>query len=415
MRKLACVLALTSLATPALAESDLTRSTAGYTYFNHAGATQAQHDADLRDCSKLALKMDQPTQNGAAGAAAGGGLIGALVVGIAQGVMNGIAERRGAAANVENCMVVRGWRVVRIDAAEGERLSKLSQPQLSAELGGLVGAETPKGEVARVWDNGVATRSVRTNAPAGDLDKRSLSLTALAPEAAAAQPEPKPARLPRMARTAMPPKPLKPEQVQSAPADSALVVVRLTGGKPQGDSGLTFIRLTGDPKTPAWVDGRPGSVAAKLPVRFFGKRDERLDTNLVFAVPPGRWAVAAMTNGLFSTSFCQGAPAFDVTAGEVVYAGAFAFDQDAAAFGPDLSPEPAKAALPAAVAAKMRPAAYVNGNTFDCGGAYLYAFEAPQAPFAQGYPYGSLAVGAPAQAAAATTGATVPTTSPSAN
>ena len=47
---------LTVLATPALAQVDIGRPTAGWTYFHKAGADMAAHDAAVFDCIDQALR-----------------------------------------------------------------------------------------------------------------------------------------------------------------------------------------------------------------------------------------------------------------------------------------------------------------------------------------------------------------------
>jgi hypothetical protein len=217
---------------------DLTRSSAGYTYFNRAGADLAQHDEALNGCYAAALRMRQPDDNSAVGAAAAGGLLGALVIGVVQGAMNGMHERRGVAANVENCMVVSGWRVIRWEEAEGKALDGLEQPELHAALAAHVGAEDPTGQIVRVYDNDAVRGDTVLIGRSGDLDKVSLSLQALPPQAEVKQAVRKGPEAPRTAR---PPRALKPQDV-TVTAGDALVTVRLTGMAERGGRTLSFTR-----------------------------------------------------------------------------------------------------------------------------------------------------------------------------
>jgi hypothetical protein len=41
------------------------------------------------------------------------------------------------------------------------------------------------------------------------------------------------------------------------------------------------------------------------------------------------------------------------------------------------------------LAARLRAAEYTNGSTRACAGTYIYALEAPNAPFVEGYALGS--------------------------
>ena len=121
---------------------------------------------------------------------------------------------------------------------------------------------------------------------------------------------------------------------------------------------------------------------------MFAGKDQAYDVTAVYAVPPGQWRLGSAQRGLFVASFCLGQPEFTVGKGETVFAGSFALG--APKIGPELNLEPAKtalAALPARVAA-LKPASYVNGATGECGGAYIYALEVPDAPFVEGYQHG---------------------------
>jgi hypothetical protein len=370
------------------AAADLTASTSGYVYFHRASATLAEHDADVRACMTEAQKTNQPDTS--AGAGAGGGLLGALVVGIVKGVMNGIAERRGTVANLENCMVVRGWSVRRLNDADGAAITALPQPGQAEKLAALVGATEPVGPPVRVYANDAQLGATAMFTPARDLDKVPLSYTALTPIPKGEEPPIGPIQNPaKMKKSAYPPKALKPEQLAAVPADAALVVVRLTGGQLQGGEVLTFERASLTPRTPSWADGQPGAFYVALPLKMFAKRDQAYDVTAVFALPPGQWRLSSAARGLFLTSFCLGQPEFTVAKGETVHAGTFTLGDER--IGPDLDLAPAKtalAALPDRVAA-LKPAAYVNGATSECGGVYVYALEVPGAPFVEGYRYGS--------------------------
>lgn len=388
--------------------ADLTRSTPGHTYFQKAGATFAEHEAEVRRCLGEAQKTNQPDTS--AGAGAGGGLLGALVVGIVKGVMDGIADRRGVAANVENCMVVSGWTVRGLDETTGAAFAALPQAAQAEKLTAMLAAPEPVGSVARAYANDAQSTSTSMFTPAGDLDKLSLSLSSLPPIPKGQEPPIGPIQTPaRMKKSAWPPKALKPEQLASVSPDTALVVVRVTGGGYQGGQQLVFTRTGPDPRTPAWIDGQPGSFGAALPAKMFPKRDETYDTTLVFAVPPGQWRLSAASRGLFMTSFCLGHPAFEIAKGETVFAGSFALSGDQ--IGPELDLKPAAAALAALPdrVASVRPASYVNGLTDTCGGAYIYALELPGAPFVEGYRYGSAAA-AVRPVAPATTSVEAPAT-----
>lgn len=352
---------------------DLTRSTAGYTYFNRVGADLTQHDAAVNACLVEASRMRQPDDNGAAGAAAAGGLLGLLVVGVIQGAMNGMHERRGVAANVENCMVVNGWRVVRLDETEGKTLDALEQAELHTALAAHVGADQPTGQVVRIYDNDAVRGETVLIGRSGDLDKASLSLQALPPESAT---PPAARKGPQAPRTARPPRALKAEDV-AVTAGDALVTVRLTGIAEQGGRTLFFTRQGPTADIQPWEqDGRPALFAVALPTRGAARGDRTRAVTQTFSVPPGRWRLSAVNVGQYITHFCLGNSGFEARDGEAVYAGAL--DLSGEQLRPDMTvrDDLLAPASPAATAGlRHRAAEWSYGDREQCQGAYLYALD----------------------------------------
>jgi hypothetical protein len=357
---------------------NLTKSIGGYVYFNRPGADIGTHDTEVVDCIRQAARTVQPDVNG-------GGILGAI--------LHSAMEDRGEAVNVENCMVVRGWRVVRISDEEGDRLAKLTPAEKSSELSAWVGEATPHGEIMRVWNNDAGRVSTKKFKLPGYFGRTSISV--------AAQPEqvrkeaatpPAPPELPKAAKSTRPPKALKPEQLAAVPADSALVIVHLKGLSMSNGQWMVLQRVGADPEIPAWAEDQRPDVVNVIYASFWTGDDGKI---LAYALPPGRWRVAGQGGGLSQLNFCLGAPAFEVAAGEVVYAGSF--DMGAEDFGPNLDLGRAQALLAANPdqAARLRPAVYENGWTTACGGNFIYAYEIKGAPFRAGYVGG----GAPAAAA----------------
>lgn len=350
---------------------DLTRSSAGYTYFNRTGATLAEHDAALRSCIADAGRMRQPDQT----APSGGGLLGALVLGMLSGAVNSMQERRGMTANVENCMVVAGWRVVRLDPVIGETLDKLEQPALHEALADYVGTDVPRGEVVRVFANDAADGRTRRLGPAGDLDKVALSIQALPP--LEVEPVAQAPKLPRAARTARPPRALEPENIK--PVDGmGLITVRLVGQAEQGGLTLLFTRAGPDMSTPAWVvDQQPSLFWIGLPYRGARRGDTTRAVTQTFAVPPGRWRLSAMQQDQRILHFCLGSPAFELAAGSSVFAGTF--DLSGEQIGPNLELTP-DLLPPGAVerGVVLEAAVYSGLDREECQGAYLYTLQVPE-------------------------------------
>jgi hypothetical protein len=414
MKRVLLAAAIIAAAATSVRAADIDRTADGYTYFNRPGSDVAAHAVAVLDCRRKAGRMHQPDTMGDVMATS---LAGAIAIAIVKGVAQAAADHTGRMVNVENCMVVKGWRVVALDPAEGASLAALDNKVKEDRLKDWVGAAEPHGAVVRTFAND-AIDDLAT----GMFDKAKHSAnTALSTDAVlnepkdqkkAEAPDPKPedVPLPSMKKSARPPKPLKPDQLGGIPADSALIVVNIEGA---GAMALTFERVGPDEHTPAWVDGRPASFTVAQPAKAFAKAGQSPGTAVAFAVPPGRWRLATWTGGLFTVSLCMGAPAFDVAAGEVVYAGSFNPNGKGEPFGPMMGLEPAKALFPSlsGLSDKVRDANYVNGVTGACGGAYLYALEIPGQPFVDGYAMGSRAAPpAPAPATLQPTAAPGPAT-----
>ncbi|HWF76158.1 MAG TPA: hypothetical protein VN694_03190 [Caulobacteraceae bacterium] len=392
--------------------NDITKSSPGYTYFNRPGADFAAHDADVAECRKIAGRLHQPQAQTTVVAA--GGVYGAIGVAIGMAIAQAVSDARAHPTNVENCMVVRGWRVVAVDKAEGEALAALDKQARLDKVGAWIGADPPHGQVIRAFANELATDPPgAVFAPSANFGSTALSADlAVKPHEAAKTAQAAPA--PSMDRSARPPKPLKAQDLGGVPPGDALIVVSVAG---TGQISLGFERVGPDLDTPAWVDGRPGSFVVKQAVKSFASANGGSGQLLAFAVPPGRWRLAYEENGQMAVSFCLGSPAFDVAAGDAVYAGTF----DPTGLGqPDMTLDAAKAIFPAlsGLGDKLRSADYVNGARGVCQGAYAYALELAGRPFIDGYAWGSRglpATGAPAVAAAAPPTAAPPANAPPAN
>ncbi|KQZ03622.1 hypothetical protein ASD21_20280 [Caulobacter sp. Root1455] len=413
MRKFYLAVAMAAAATPVCA-TDLAKSSDGYTYFNKPGAQVAVHDADVRDCKVKAGRLYQPDTSAPVYAP---GLAGAIGVAIAKAIAQAVANAKARPVNVENCMVVKGWRVVALDPVAGEAASKLEATAKLARMTPLIGAAEPEGTVVRVFANDAASnQTAGMFSPARNTIKAALSVEAMGDPPESDKPvKEKAAPAPKLAKSARPPAPLKADQLGEIPANSALIVVNVQG---TGAFSVTFEREGPDAKTPAWADGRPGSFLAAQPVKATATAGGAQGTTLVFAVPPGRWKIDHLSAGLFTVSLCLGAPSFEVAAGDVVYAGSFDPASATNNIGPEMTLEPYRAVFPAlsGLGEKMRPASYVNGSTGQCQGAYMYALETVGRPFAEGYALGSKAQPAPTASAVAAPApdAAIPASTPAA-
>lgn len=138
-------LALAMLAAaPAQAEDRIDRGNG--LYFNRPGATLEAMATDTQRCKAIAEGADSQVTGIAVVTAGIGGVIGGLISG-------GRLKR----VNIENCMLVRGWRLFAMTRADGTAWKALTDDQRTQALTTLVGADTPtRGSLLRVWHNDYA-------------------------------------------------------------------------------------------------------------------------------------------------------------------------------------------------------------------------------------------------------------------
>lgn len=381
-------LALALVANPGAAQAppaSIADITPGITYFNRPGADRTSLTADLDDCRETIKTLDFGDD------VVAGGIIGAMV--------NGHANAVNTSASYENCMVVKGWRVVRLSSPEDQTIAGQSQADIIQSVEPWIGSETPHGDVVRVWGNDAARASVLRDStlPVHMLSKQ-LGLSFLTPYKPIPEDELSAAkalkkledkyRRPAKLDARWPKRPLKPTELTSVPPESAIVIVRVKGVSMRYGNGVLFARMpaSGD-APPSYVDRAPDILDAGVGA-IFGKPDGNW---MIFAAPPGRWRLSAM-GLLYYVTLCLGGPAFEAKAGEVIYAGTF--DLSSETFGPDLDLAAPKSYLSGQPAASsVHAASYVNGARGRCdnpfyNSRFLYALEIPGAPFEPGYAWG---------------------------
>ena len=365
--RLLCAAVLAFAASPAVAQSDalMNKASSGYVYFHRPGADMTAHDAAIEACIHEASQTKEPYV-----APVIGGLLTQMAFASTRAEKHRKLNEAQFAANLENCMVARGWEVARLDEAEGKAIAALPQPQQAAALVPWVGAAQPHGQVVRRY---APVAAIGWNS---ELDENrgpwALSLTAGVHD------------LGKLVTDAAKPANWRSLQIGEAktvvaPAASA-IIVRVMATAP-AQTTWTFVRL--DEQSPGTdLPGLTAFTVARQDKESAGAK------TYVIAAPPGHWRLQSVG----AASFCLGGPSFDVGAGEAVFAGAF----DASSpYAPDLDMGPAKAELgDQALAARLKPAQWTNGETFSCGvmrPATIYTLEIPGAPFAPGYQAGSRA------------------------
>ena len=375
MRSLLLAAGLAALATPVLAQVDITRASKGYTYFHYRGVDIDVHDQAIRACVEATSYTAQSDPH----AGSDLGLAGALLTPALTAPLVKGQNTNADAANIENCMVVQGWEVVRLDPVEGATLAKLDPAAQRAALSPWVGAEQAHGAVARRFDNDLTRGATTFKGRAGDLDKLSLSIASVGQM-------PDPAR-PRVGRSVGYGWNHQSGMADAIPLDSAgqlgpdqaLIVIRTVAtGKPE------FYDLHFERMIDGVSEGAYRFEVHQPETAIWAKKTEEL---YVFRVPAGRYRMEGLRgpSGIQSTlSLCLGSPGFDIAPGEVVFAGNIGFTGDGR-FVPTMDLAPVRQMLTAhlGLAERLKPAVWMNGTAALCGqDSYIYALEIPDAPTA---------------------------------
>lgn len=380
----AAVLALGLAGVPAASQeatspADLTISSAGTTFYNLPGATWVDHSDAVSDCATVA-----------------GNAI------YAYGSNERLPDLDHILANhptfqglMENCMVLKGWRVVRMNPWKAQPLGRASRASLERTLTPLIGAESPEGEIIRVFSNEAArgdttfNRYLVTPAPPRTLSIRATDLSNLRQfrDIPLAPTDPEVPIAPYRSYVDS----LTVEDLARLPDDAAVILVRVIGIGQTPGGGFTMKRMAPadepavrrtaslDPTDLPFIGAAPNVL--RLPAA------EQGDVILAFHVVPGRYRISDR----MMLDLCFGGPAMEVGAGEVVYLGAFEIAGQAS-LSPDMAMEPAQAFLAAlpALQRRLRPAAWVNGTTDLCLRGSAYALEFPGIPFEEGYVRGTI-------------------------
>lgn len=160
---------------PEAIAADSARDLKDNRYYNKAGATRAEYDADWQECRLIARGSRTPAGSPVVvynpaiispAAAAGGGIIGAM---IGQAIVEGELRR----ANRRACLMFKGWRLVKVSDEDIARFAALPDADREAIFNQALGAADPKGEII-VWQNSFADppflKNAKTATPATSLE-----------------------------------------------------------------------------------------------------------------------------------------------------------------------------------------------------------------------------------------------------
>lgn len=327
--------------------STLNLRSSGDTYYNKPGTDLANHSVDLAKCTQLARIPAQRT-------------------------LNDFVKAQVWFANIENCMVVHGWRVIRVPAAEAASLKALPKEERVSRLASWLGVDPPHGEIARewaneAWKNGGLSINMLAGLDGDTLAKWLFEGMGRYPIFTEEKPETRPFK-------AVVPAPTSPELLDAAPAGTAILIATVFGDSVENR--VRIVREGPDFGTPAWRDGQPDTAIygpSREVVKAL-KRDGAFHMTVAFVVPPGRWKIGGFGSVL---DFCHGAPITEVEAGDVIFLGSF--DLKGNALAPDMSLEGASKLLEFAPVARQRltAAEWKNGATELCDSGFSYALEFP--------------------------------------
>ena len=326
-------------------------------FYNKPGATRAQYDADWQECRLIARgsrtpagtipyyynpAVISPVAAGVGGAI--GGLIGAA---IAEG-----AQRR---ANRRNCLLIRGWRLVKAPGETAARVSAMSDADRGAYFNSIVGAPTVDGEITERKSFSMAPEAV------GDVSGPVSGPDALF--------------FGKKVDTSAP--------LQLATDEGAVVVATR---RPDGPSAGRFVRLAlarYDRKTSDLIYQprdwkKTGDKTTYNREVASGNRKAGYEVQVV-KLTPGDYVITGASVGgpLIMSTNCFGAPTFHVGAGEILYLGDFIPVWGAAGadgkklygLGYASRIEDSRRLLSGAqpqLAAAMKPATIENGATYAC-------------------------------------------------
>ncbi|HYE42598.1 MAG TPA: hypothetical protein VEA15_04315, partial [Caulobacteraceae bacterium] len=278
-------------ATPAAAlgpgEVEIGQIAGGYTYYNRPGATLEDHNRDFGQC------VQATTSPGAEPNAYNMGIASGLIW---SGPIAGLE-----AVRVENCMIVKGWRVVALDEEYGKALVDAPPALLRERLSPEVGSSEPRGTIVRQWGNEALNPATygtasRPRAPG----KKHLGIRLFA-ESGPPAVERVPLPVPIKTDPKWPTKPLTPEQVNAPPPGSAILLVRIHDISNRNGNGVGFQRIGRSPDDrPSERDGAPDGAFGGTGF-LFGKKEGNW---FALAIPPGRWRIS----GSGFLNYCLGSP-----------------------------------------------------------------------------------------------------------
>lgn len=393
--------------TPEEIAQDAARDLKDSSFYNKPGATRAQYDADWQTCRLIARGSRTP--GGTYVYAYNPSVISPLAAGVGAGIGsligNAIVEGQMRRANRRLCLLYKGWRQVKVPAAQATRIAAMTDAQRDEFFNTIVGAETVDGEITELKTFHLAPD------PAINLD---------APLAG-------PASLAVAKKTDDPKAPITLGENEGA---LVLAFARPDAASAGRSGQLHFYRydmaaqdLSYQPR-----DWKKKGDLTTYSRQVFSKDRKAAYELHVIKLTPGHYVIGAAGVGpvqVMSTN-CFGAPVITVPAGKAVYAGDWFPLMDvqlstgtklwgAMGWKPHLDrAREGLATFQPALAATMEAAEVRNGATYACAAVTMTKWELPDV--AQLAPVAPVApeAAAPAAAEAAAAPAETPVAAPAA-
>ena len=361
--------------TPEEIAKDAQRDLKDSRFYNRPGATRAQYDADWQECRLIArgskiINGNMTYYNPALynpsisplAAGVGGGIGAAIGAAIAEGI-----QRR---ENRKRCLMIKGWRMVKLPDDRAATVAALSDGDKQAYFNRIIGAETVEGDVETLDrfsppdDPALAVTADLAGAPTLFIHKK-----------------PEKAILP----------PLEPGQ------GAIVMAFRRNGGAAAGRSGLTqlfrYDRAKGDLFYQPRDWKKTGDKTSYVVTIASGDKKAVYELRVI-PVTAGEYVLNGSTVGTTmppTSSNCFGAPMIRVEAGQYAYLG------DASPFmGARLSTgdkvmamiftrhfgvaHEAMAKLRPDIAAKMVEPQIFNRATYSCAAVTMDRFDWPGMP-----------------------------------
>ncbi|WP_375286670.1 hypothetical protein [Sphingomonas sp.] len=343
-------------------------------FYNKPGATRADYDRDWQTCRLIARGSRTPSgtipyyYNPAVispMAAAAGGMLGGMI-GAA------IVEGQQRRANRRACLLVRGWRLVDVPAADEARMAAMTDAQRSAFFDTIVGASEVKGKVTE-------RKTFHFDSAAAGID-----LNRAVPGAATLYLGKKPA-----------PDALAAPAPESGEGTLVLAFRRPDAGSAGRSGYVNLLRYDAAATDVLYQPRNWKKVGDKTTYTVGFASGDRKAAYEVQArrVTAGRYVInsTSVAGPVAITGFCLGAPVLEVKAGEVVYLGDFvpllnavgANGEKITGIAWTSNPEESRRTLSTKapdLGARMQAAQWQNNATYGCAAQMMDRFDLPGMP-----------------------------------